>query len=148
MGFELESGTATEEQQGTTQTQPEGNGERSEKTFTQDEVNKIVSERLARDKGKNSAELEKREHELEQRELAMTAREKLAERGLPKELAEVLRFSDDESMNKSIDAIEKIINENKTQGVTFRGFQPGQSLDFKNADSQLNSEMRKAMGLR
>lgn len=77
MGFELESGTATEEQQGT-QNQPK------EKTFTQDEVNKIVSERLARDKGKNSAELEKREHELEQRELAMTAREKLAERGLPK----------------------------------------------------------------
>lgn len=141
MGFELESGTATEEQQGT-QNQPK------EKTFTQDEVNRIVSERLARDKGKNSAELEKREHELEQRELAMTAREKLAERGLPKELAEVLRFSDDESMNKSIDAIEKIINENKTQGVTFHGFQPGQSLDFKNADSQLNSEMRKAMGLR
>ena len=52
MGFELENGTAPEEQQGTTQTQPEGNGERSEKTFTQDEVNKIVSERLARDRAK------------------------------------------------------------------------------------------------
>lgn len=36
-------------------TQPEGNGAQSEKTFTQEEVNKIVSDRLARDKAKSDA---------------------------------------------------------------------------------------------
>lgn len=113
MGFELESGTATEEQQ-ETQNQPK------EKTFTQDEVNKIVSERLARDKGKNSAELEKREHELEQRELAMTAREKLAERGLPKELAEFLKFSDEKTLEAAINKINELKSE-KPDGLQVLG---------------------------
>lgn len=42
-------------------TQTEGN---NEKTFTQEEVNKIVQERLARSKNKEPDELAKREAEL------------------------------------------------------------------------------------
>ena len=51
-----------------------------EKTFTQEDVNRIVGERLAKEKAKNSgeADLAKREQELAQRELHMTAKELLS----------------------------------------------------------------------
>lgn len=40
------------------------NAETVEKTFTQDDVNRIVAERLARDRDKRTAELDEREKEL------------------------------------------------------------------------------------
>ena len=51
-----------------TQTGTEGT---QEKTFTQDEVNRIVQDRLSREKGKGSEELDKREAELNYRERNM-----------------------------------------------------------------------------
>lgn len=96
--------TAAETQQ--VNTQPEENGG---KTFTQEDVNRIVGERLAKDRAKNDADLIKREQELKQRELAMTAREILSAKGLPKDLAEILRYSDEESLNKSVDRIKELI---------------------------------------
>lgn len=86
-------------------TQPEGNGGR---TFTQDEVNRIVSERLTKEKSKNEAELAKRENELQQREMSIRAMEMLTERGLPKGLADVLRYSDEESLTKALDTIQSL----------------------------------------
>lgn len=79
-----------------------------EKTFTQDEVNKIVSDRLSRDRAKNAADLAEREQELSSRELAMTAKEKLAENGLPKDLANILKYSDEKTLDAAIDTIKRI----------------------------------------
>ena len=60
-----------------------------EKTFTQEEVNRIVSERLSKEKGKINADREasyaKREQELNIRELKLKARESLNEKNLPSE---------------------------------------------------------------
>lgn len=97
--------TAEENQQGTTQ--PEGNGE---KTFTQDEVNRIIGERLAKvkDKAKTDADLNKREQDLQQRELVMRAKELLVEKNLPKDLADILKYSDEESLKKAIDRIQEL----------------------------------------
>lgn len=77
-----------------------------EKTFTQEEVNRIIGERLSKEKAKSDAELGKREQDLQQREMAVRAKELLAERGLPKDLASVLRYSDEESLIKAIDSIQ------------------------------------------
>lgn len=87
------TGTATEIQQ--------------EKTFTQEQVNAIVGKRLAEAKASNEAALNKRETELNQREMQIRAKEVLSERGLPKDLANVLRYSDEESLIAAIDVIEK-----------------------------------------
>lgn len=95
-----------EEQQATTQ--PEGNGE---KTFTQEDVNRIVGERLAKEKAKNDVDFVKREQDLQQRELAMSAKELLADKGLPKDLADILKYSDEESLKSAVDRILKLKNE-------------------------------------
>lgn len=56
---------------------------------------------------KRVTELEKREKEITTRELRATAYETLAEKNLPKELVDILNYSDAEQCNKSIEAVEK-----------------------------------------
>lgn len=56
---------------------------------------------------KRLAELEKREKDITTRELKAQAYETLAEKGLPKDLVEILNYSDAENCNKSIEAVEK-----------------------------------------
>lgn len=124
-----------------------------EKTFTQEDVNRIVGERLAKEKAKNSGEADfaKREQELVQRELHMTAKELLSEKGLPVQLFDALNCTDKETMEKSIATIEKIFSEykaNATQQVKFTGFQPGASQVMPTAENMGDLEIRKAMGLR
>lgn len=79
-----------------------------QKTFTQEEVNRIVGERLSKERSRSEADLVKRENDLKQRELEMSAREMLAEKGLPKELASVLKYSDTESMTAAVDTIHRL----------------------------------------
>lgn len=56
---------------------------------------------------KRIAELEKREKDITTRELKAQAYETLAEKGLPKDLVEILNYSDAETCNASIEAVEK-----------------------------------------
>lgn len=54
--------------------------------------------------------LEDREREITNRELKATAYETLAEKGLPKELAEILNYTDADQCKTSIDVVEKVFN--------------------------------------
>ncbi len=113
----------------------------TEKTFTQDEVNKIVSERVkaeqkrlekkfadeaaeaakvasmdAEQKAKHEAEMREkalsdREAQITKRELAASARDILAEKGLPVSLAAVLDCTSEESCNASMEVVEKAFKE-------------------------------------
>lgn len=56
---------------------------------------------------KRIAELEKREKDITTRELRATAYETLAEKDLPKDLVDILNYSDAEACNKSIESVEK-----------------------------------------
>lgn len=56
---------------------------------------------------KRIADLEKREKDINTRELKAQAYETLAGKGLPKDLVEILNYQDAESCNKSIEAVEK-----------------------------------------
>lgn len=60
-----------------TNSTPEVNGGQAEKTFTQDDVNRIVSERLAREREKQAQQPQEDEREkaLKEREQAVAARE-------------------------------------------------------------------------
>ena len=90
-----------------TQTGTEG------KTFTQDDVNRIVQERLAKERGKGNEELEKRVAELDLRERKLNAVEALRKNGLPDYLVEALNISTDEAFKASMDAIVKLKEETK-----------------------------------
>ncbi len=101
-----------------TQTSTEG------KTFTQDDVNRIVQERLAKEKSKASnedfekktADLEKRTAELAAKENRLNAVTALRAAGYPDELADVIRCSNADELKKSMEIIDKIIKERTPEG--------------------------------
>lgn len=81
--------------------------EKEERTFTQEEVDRIIENRLAR-------ENEKRETEFLKRELQLDAREALAAAGLPSDLIDSINMTDRETMQKSIDAIKALKKPDRT----------------------------------
>lgn len=95
---------------------PENQGENStqqtgEKTFSQDDVNRIVQERLAKEKGKQSEELDRRTAELDRRERRMNAIQTLRNNGLPDYLVDALNMETDEAIEESIKAINRLRKE-------------------------------------
>ena len=78
-----------------------------EKTFTQEQVNAIVRERLAKERTKLDADLTRREAELNQREFNSKAAELLAERGLSMDVLPALNATDIDSLKAAIDALSK-----------------------------------------
>lgn len=131
-------GSGNDDDQGTVQdNQDSGEGGQETKTFTQEELDKIVQGRIAKErkawekhledekteaqkletmseKEKKKYQEEKRIKELDDREAAITRREltaqakvQLADKGIPTELAEILNLTDAESCKKSIETVEK-----------------------------------------
>lgn len=90
-------------------TQQGENEPESGKTFTQEEVNKIVQQRLERAKSKEPDELAKREAELNKREMNLTIREQLSSAGLPNELAGVISAQDEDEVREKIEILKKYI---------------------------------------
>lgn len=126
---------------------PDGAGET---TFTQEQVNKIVSDRLAREKVKSEAALAEREQQLAQRELLLTAKEKLTESGLPVELLNALNVSSPEAMEKAITTLKGVIDKIKAEApkpFTIHGAKPAEAGRRPELESSGDSRLRKAMGL-
>ncbi len=86
----------------------QGTGER---TFTQDDVNRIVQDRLAKDREKASKELGEREQELAQREFRLNSRQKLADKGYPETLLDALNCSSEEAFDKALGIIDGLMEE-------------------------------------
>lgn len=78
----------------------------ADKTFTQEEVNTIVQDRLAKEKAKYEKQISDLKADIAGREKRMEARVKLREKGLPEELAELVKIDDDESFNNSLGLLE------------------------------------------
>ena len=123
-------------------TTPEQGG----KTFSQDDVNRIISERLSKEKTKNEADLVKKEQELAQRELALVAKETLSIKGLPVELFEALNCTSKEAMEKSINIIEEAFSKTERAPIVFRGAVPASGSDIE-LGSRDEANIRDAMGL-
>lgn len=152
--------------------EPENNGqgttgaEGQEKTFTQEDVNRIVGERLARAKNESSPGLQEREQEINKRELMLDAREKLMEAGLSKDLLSALNCNSKEEMEKSIEMIKGLLDEaNKPKRGVYRAIlNPGEydsskrysgstdghcgSTGSLHADTKDPASIRAAMGLK
>ena len=124
--------------------------EATEKTFTQKDLDAIIDKRLARERkeaderiknavteaqklAKMSADerleherqerdkqLKDRESEITKRELRAEAKNQLSDKGLPVELAEILPYSDAESTNNALEAVEKVFRLAVEKGVNER----------------------------
>lgn len=89
--------------------------EREEKTFTQEEVNKIIQKRL-REKKENqqtAQELEARASELSKRENKLECKEYLIEKGYPKELLDIIAVTDFKEFKSKADTAYNLIAANK-----------------------------------
>lgn len=133
----------------TNQVQEQTAVETEGKTFSQEDVNRIVGERLAKEKAKNESDWQQRERDLQRRELQMTAKEYLNEKNIPVELLDALSYTDEETLQKSVEIIEKFIEE-KAQEATpkFVGIEPIQGLEFSRSTLSGNDYgLRQAMRL-
>ena len=88
---------------------PGANGGRGEKTFTQEEVNRIVSDRLARERDKSAQQPheDEREKALKAREARLDCRDYLDSKKYPAALLEILGCSDTEQFKTTVDALAK-----------------------------------------
>lgn len=93
------------------------------------EAAKTEAEKLAKMNAEQKTEYERQQREdkmsereagITRRELRASALETLAEKGLPKQLAEILVFTDAESTSASLDAVEKAFRESVEAGVNER----------------------------
>lgn len=133
------------------QTQAEEKG--GQKTFTQEDVNRIVQDRLAKDRAKSSEEMSKKEQELAQREFRLNGRQKLLDRGYPESLMDALNCSSEEAFTKALDIIDGLIKskeaseleKNKARVVFPRVTQNGNS--GLSRESSFAEGIRRAMNL-
>lgn len=105
------------------------------KTYTEEELNQIVSdklseaEKLRRMNAQQKADYEReqleqklseREKAVTERELRAAAKESLTSKGLPAELSECLDYTDAEKCTKSIEAVSKAFNTAVANAVNAR----------------------------
>lgn len=96
-----------------TQTNREGTS--GERTFTQEDVNRIVQERLAKERSKGTgngeSEVDKRMAELDKRERRLNAIEELRKNDLPDYLVDALNIDTEDSFQNSMKAIIRMKGE-------------------------------------
>lgn len=104
------------EQQPTTQPADNGNQDGG-KMFTQEEVNKIVSDRLTRDREKRSAQQQEdaREQALKAREARLDCREYLTEKKYPAELLDILDTTDADKFKATADKLGELFGHGSTR---------------------------------
>ena len=112
-----------------------------EKLFSQEELNKIISDRLAREREKFAAEVEAQKAELERQTFLLSAKQQLQTKGLPPELVDAVNTSSPESFEKSLELIDKYITMPQKSGFTVTAGRTGSG-----ARSQPDP-IRKGMGL-
>ena len=115
------------------------------KTFTQEEVNRIVQDRLARER--KGQTLEARELDLARRESRITCAERLSEAGYVQEVNELLDILDTSDADKFMENVKRlsemrIRSKNDPPIPRVIGSTPGFSHDGEDAD------FRSAFGLK
>ncbi len=112
----INTNTTAENQQATTQ--PEENG--TQRTFTQEEVNQIVSDRLKREQNKkaDNSEYETRMNDLKARENAFACKEYAKDNDIPDELLSLIDTSDVEKFAETAKKLDKIYRERFRPNIT------------------------------
>ena len=94
-------------------------------TLTQADLDRVVQQTIARERRRAERErleagMAQRERDVARRELAAHAREALAARGLPNELAGVLDYSGQEALDASLDSAERAFRAAVQRGMEQR----------------------------
>lgn len=90
-------------------TTQQGGGQEPEKTFTQGEVNKIVQDRLARERESIAKSFEKREAAIRDKEASWNARELLKKHNLPEHFLDIVKNA--ENQEEQVESILKGIQD-------------------------------------
>ncbi len=144
------SETAVETRNKTQETADAEKTESAEKTFTQDDINRIVSQTIASERKKAETQIsqarkeaeelaqmtaeQRAEHRMAEREAAISQREDtvkrneiragavqlLLKKGLPAELADTLTYADADSAAAAIDTLEQAFRQALQQGIEER----------------------------
>lgn len=115
-----------------------------EKTFTQEEMNRVVQERLARDRANAREDLERREKELGEREFALYATELLKENDLPIDIMNALDRSDKDTFASAVKILCQHMKKPRKLGSAAVGCNPGYQPNMRSEDGHI----RDAMGLK
>ena len=98
------------------------------------------------DKMQYSEELNKRERELNIRELKFMAKQLLSQKGLPTELADILKLDDEKSVVSAVEMLAKLGGENEKDNK-LKVFDEKKLPEAKTEEKYIG-ELRKAFGLR
>ena len=145
MGYKQEGDSRMSEEIKTNETIEEKEDSANTRTFTQEQVNAIVGKRLAEAKASKESELGKKETELNEREMQIRAKEVLAEKGLPKDLAKVLKYSDEETLLNAISVVERAGVNTRPDPVGPRMIDPK---PLPEGEHTIETSFREAMGLK
>ncbi len=146
-----EQGTQAEDMGNETEVQgtaPKAKG-KEPKLFTQEEVNGFIQSRLSRMRDQASkevkAEYDQKLADLQAREMRMMVREKLDERGMSRELADIITCTDEEDLNSKLDTLQKIYGSAAAKKEKSTGFRAIGSVPGSGENGP--DPVRKAMGL-
>lgn len=118
-----------------------------ERTFSQDEVNAIVSERLKQERTKIMRDVTRREAELAQRETLLSAKADWQKRGLPADLLDSLDMNKEGALEAAAAILENIkITSGAKGGGIGKNYGFGGTLE-RSKEAAPESALRSAMGL-
>lgn len=127
--------------------------EKKEKKYTDDDVDRIVSKKIARERERlqklfneeqEVSEIEQREQKVLMREMKADAKDMLIDRGLPALLADVLNYESKEDMARSIEEVENVFREAVEREIKLRlkGSVPIKGNGYKPGNNALRDAFR------
>ncbi|MGV8906387.1 MAG: capsid assembly scaffolding protein Gp46 family protein [Acetobacterium sp.] len=109
----------------------------SGRTFSQEEVNSIIRERLTKEKDKTEKQFQEMSKEFKQKELNFRAKEILSGKGLSLELMNILKYDDEETFNANLLILESAMTPKQEGNHEDQAEQPG--LQIVHPGLKLNS---------
>lgn len=106
--------------------QTEDKSIKGQKLFTQEEVNAFVQSRIARMRGQITkeaqAEYSQKLANLDAREMRLIVKERLSDRGMPRELADIITCADEKDIDSKLNALQKIYGDKARRKEKPTGF--------------------------
>ena len=124
-------------------TEPTGTNGKEPKSFTQEEVDRIVQEKKYQQQEPDP--FQEREQALAKREAALGVKELLTAEGYPVELSEIIEYKDLDDFKRKYEALKEFLPDPNAPRIVISKSTNGGAY---NEDSTEDKELRKAMGLR
>ena len=125
----------------TNTTEPTGTNGKEPKSFTQEEVDRIVQKYQQQEPDP----FQEREQALAKREAALGVKELLTAEGYPMELSEIIEYKDMDDFKRKYEALKEFLPDPNAPRIVISKSTNGGAY---NEDSTEDKELRKAMGLR